>query len=305
MQGAMTWEETAWWFIPYRQAAHQTCVLFLFWHEPPGGDEFLPGGATLLRSVLVNCNADCVLINWIIEICMFSFYRVFGWAKINRNSEYGNVLGVEETWFVQALLLRLAASKVPPGDDADRRLFGEFLVVGLRVRIWSRGYEERILSRMREKDDLIQWDITWNVIEAIKLWTVFLNEGIDRGEPPGDSLSERGSALRGACRHGGLEHFRLATCGLSQAETLLSFASWFMDGVTCDDMSGEVHIKLLSRGDTSGEVRRAGLRAGRFVEAGPRAGSSPFLFVCGDDRVIRYTGADVDTGGAEDAQMAE
>ena len=33
--------------------------------------------------------------------------------------------------------------------------------------------------------------------------------------------------------------------------------------------------------------------------------SSPFLFVCGDDRVIRYMGADVDTGGAEDAQMAE
>ena len=33
--------------------------------------------------------------------------------------------------------------------------------------------------------------------------------------------------------------------------------------------------------------------------------SSPFLFVCGDDRVIRYTGADVDTSGAEDAQMAE
>jgi len=27
--------------------------------------------------------------------------------------------------------------------------------------------------------------------------------------------------------------------------------------------------------------------------------------VCGDDRVIRYTGADVDTGGAEDAHMAE
>jgi len=28
--------------------------------------------------------------------------------------------------------------------------------------------------------------------------------------------------------------------------------------------------------------------------------SSPFLFVYGDDRVIRYTGADVETGGAED-----
>ncbi|QCE03358.1 hypothetical protein DEO72_LG8g1382 [Vigna unguiculata] len=53
------------------------------------------------------------------------------------------------------------------------------------------------------------------------------------------------------------------------------------------------------------EVCRAGLRAGRFVEAGPRAGSSPFLFVYGDDRVIRYTGADVDTGDAEDAQAME
>ncbi|QCD89625.1 hypothetical protein DEO72_LG4g571 [Vigna unguiculata] len=33
--------------------------------------------------------------------------------------------------------------------------------------------------------------------------------------------------------------------------------------------------------------------------------SSPFLFVCGDDRVIRYTGADIDTGGAKEVQMAE
>jgi len=27
--------------------------------------------------------------------------------------------------------------------------------------------------------------------------------------------------------------------------------------------------------------------------------------VCGDDRVTRYTGADVDTGDAEDVPMAE
>ena len=33
--------------------------------------------------------------------------------------------------------------------------------------------------------------------------------------------------------------------------------------------------------------------------------SSPFLLVYGDDRVIRYTGADVDTGDAEDAQATE
>ncbi|QCD81772.1 hypothetical protein DEO72_LG2g2102 [Vigna unguiculata] len=40
-------------------------------------------------------------------------------------------------------------------------------------------------------------------------------------------------------------------------------------------------------------------------DAVPLAGSSPFLFVYGDDRVIRYTGADVDTGGAEDVQATE
>ncbi|QCD87844.1 hypothetical protein DEO72_LG3g2384 [Vigna unguiculata] len=56
---------------------------------------------------------------------------------------------------------------------------------------------------------------------------------------------------------------------------------------------------------TGGQVRRAGLQGGRFVEAGPRAGSSPFLCVYGDDRVIRYTGADVDTGGAKDVQAME
>ncbi|QCD99432.1 hypothetical protein DEO72_LG7g713 [Vigna unguiculata] len=106
-------------------------------------------------------------------------------------------------------------------------------------------------------------------------------------------------------------------------------------------MSGEVHIQLLSCGDTSevgsyvpcshlrdvacGEVRnwwitcvrlragrsveqdykrkvrRAELRTGRFVEAEPLAGSSSFLFVIGDDRVIRYTGADDATGDVVDA----
>jgi len=28
-----------------------SAVLFLFWYEPPGGDEFLPGGATLLHLI--------------------------------------------------------------------------------------------------------------------------------------------------------------------------------------------------------------------------------------------------------------
>ena len=33
--------------------------------------------------------------------------------------------------------------------------------------------------------------------------------------------------------------------------------------------------------------------------------SSPFLFVIGDDRVIRYTGADDDIGDVVDAQTTE
>jgi len=33
--------------------------------------------------------------------------------------------------------------------------------------------------------------------------------------------------------------------------------------------------------------------------------SSPFLFVYGDDRLIRYTRADVDTGDAEDPKATE
>ncbi|QCD99660.1 hypothetical protein DEO72_LG7g944 [Vigna unguiculata] len=52
---------------------------------------------------------------------------------------------------------------------------------------------------------------------------------------------------------------------------------------------------------TSGQVRRAELRAGRFIEAGPQAGSLPFLFVFGDDRVIHYTGANDITGDVGDA----
>ncbi|QCE05916.1 hypothetical protein DEO72_LG9g925 [Vigna unguiculata] len=35
------------------------------------------------------------------------------------------------------------------------------------------------------------------------------------------------------------------------------------------------------------------------------AASSPFLFVYGDNRVIRYTGANVAIGDAEDAQATE
>jgi len=38
----------------------------------------MPGGATLLRSILVICNAVCVIINWIIEIDMLKFLLNIG-----------------------------------------------------------------------------------------------------------------------------------------------------------------------------------------------------------------------------------
>ncbi|QCD86391.1 hypothetical protein DEO72_LG3g912 [Vigna unguiculata] len=51
-----------------------------------------------------------------------------------------------------------------------------------------------------------------------------------------------------------------------------------MDGVTCDDMSGEVHIKLLLRGDTSGEVRMFRAHVERcHVRGGTGAGVSHVL----------------------------
>ena len=45
--------ETAWRFNLYRQAAHQKWPLFLFWLEPTGDDEFLPGGATSFAFLLM------------------------------------------------------------------------------------------------------------------------------------------------------------------------------------------------------------------------------------------------------------
>ncbi|QCE03879.1 hypothetical protein DEO72_LG8g1908 [Vigna unguiculata] len=212
-------------------------------------------------------------------------------------------------------------------------------------RIMSEGLERRgILNGGKEKGRR-KW------IKLICSWMMWVNVSEEelvekkgkRGGTKGDrrSVSELCMGWRLAARWGppggdgktvGLGgRWRLAVSEYRQA-VWNSFA-WrpgrFMDGVTCDDMSGEVPIKLLSRGDTSGEVRSVGLRAGGFIEQDyERGGSSrqdhervgscehqipefkankysPFLFVCGDDRVIRYSGADVDTGGAEDVQMAE
>jgi len=35
-------------------------LLFMFWHDPPGGDEFLPGGATLLAFDFRGFDTVCV-----------------------------------------------------------------------------------------------------------------------------------------------------------------------------------------------------------------------------------------------------
>ncbi|QCE04529.1 hypothetical protein DEO72_LG8g2565 [Vigna unguiculata] len=85
--------ETAWRFIAYRQAAHQTGVLFLFWHGSPGGDEFLPGGSS------VACNKD---------------------EFVRRMKPFA---GMEDSVNWWALLCRLAASLELPGDSEPGVMF--------------------------------------------------------------------------------------------------------------------------------------------------------------------------------------
>jgi len=70
--------KTAWRFIPYRQAAHQIIELFLFWHEPPSGDEFLPSGATLVAFCLVVLMLIWVNItNWWSQLILYNCVMVY------------------------------------------------------------------------------------------------------------------------------------------------------------------------------------------------------------------------------------
>ncbi|QCE06235.1 hypothetical protein DEO72_LG9g1246 [Vigna unguiculata] len=253
-------------------------VLFLFWYDPPGGYEFLPGDATL-----------------------FAFYF--------RD-------------FVNVLMLRLAASKTPPGDSVVRGSAASFLEIetegGFGVcEVYDNSKRDEVLEEIWM--DMIMHEKVWgkysksNGSRVLLFKRLMLRycEDLNRWFGQGTvgclilvivvrqavRLASGVSVLLGAWRHGVLR----------QAVTR---KQWVWGG------AGARRSGAFSPGDVWAEpggdavvlcflVRRAGLRAGRFVEAGPRAGSSPFLFVCGDDRVIRYTGADVDTGGAEDAQMAE
>ncbi|QCE03163.1 hypothetical protein DEO72_LG8g1185 [Vigna unguiculata] len=112
---------------------------------------------------------------------------------------------------------------------------------------------------------------------------------------PGDRLQNRGFAMtwRLAVRLvplGGLGRFRLAALRLRWAIILL-----FMDG-------GE-HVIIL-RGGSYPVTLVWGYERDRFAEK-LWGVSSLFLFVIGDDHVIRYTGADDDTGDVVDAQTTE
>jgi len=58
-------------------------VLFLFWHDPPGGDEFLPGGATLFAFYFHGFDAVCMRTIMGSEIDLHSFYWIPCWSEIN------------------------------------------------------------------------------------------------------------------------------------------------------------------------------------------------------------------------------
>ncbi|QCE01180.1 hypothetical protein DEO72_LG7g2474 [Vigna unguiculata] len=206
----------------------------------------------------------------------------------------GGVLGILGHELNQVLMLRLAASKAPPGDSAVRGLFCGIL------EIESEGNWECV----RFYDNLGR--VHGSEKEGVELWTVFVEmkgvalivvrltivETNTRGvlllirrlaarvRAPGDETNVRGPCfawrLAARCAPPGGdektvgflgERWRLA--GGEYRQAVWSNFAWrrvagrFMDGVTCDDMSGEGHIKLLSRGETSGEVRSGRTTSGQ------------------------------------------
>ncbi|QCD79251.1 hypothetical protein DEO72_LG1g2890 [Vigna unguiculata] len=110
---------------------------------------------------------------------------------------------------------------------------------------------------------------------------------------------------------GGLDWFRLAALGVALSDNSADYVGSYPVTLMWGYERGRFVCSMITlerccvwRGTwledqmcwTMGrQVRRAGLRVG----------SSPFLFVFGDDRVIRYTEADNDTGDAEDAQATK
>jgi len=52
-------------------------LLFLFWHEPPGGDEFLPGGATLLAFCLMVLMLFVWESMWLLKFICLAFIGYF------------------------------------------------------------------------------------------------------------------------------------------------------------------------------------------------------------------------------------
>ncbi|QCE06799.1 hypothetical protein DEO72_LG9g1813 [Vigna unguiculata] len=165
-------------------------------------------------------------------------------------------------------------------------------------------------------------EYNWNMDrEGTKIWESYSCSDV----PPGSILlaarrygSGKGLAPGGEeVPPGGLHWFRLAALGVAPSDNAADYdlftLVWrykrgrFVCSVLtlerCCEHEGTWLVDHICW-TTGGQIRRVGLRVGRFIEAGPRAGMfvSPFLFVIGDDRVIRHTGADDDTGDAEAAQ---
>ncbi|QCE06042.1 hypothetical protein DEO72_LG9g1051 [Vigna unguiculata] len=199
----------------------------------------------------------------------------------------------------------LAAQPLPPGDAPEVSVVLEFglnRLAGLNVRQATRhsvwvflAFGKLVINKVEEIGTHGLIDIeTWGGVGS----------GAGRALAPGS----------GKVPPGDLGLFRLAALGATPGRNSA-------DIDLC--LGGEVHIKLLLRGDTSGEVRGwwitcVGLRAGRSVEQDYERGgytalglrswprtNSLFLFVYGDDCVIRYMGADVNTGDVEDAQATD
>ncbi|QCD96383.1 hypothetical protein DEO72_LG6g1085 [Vigna unguiculata] len=276
-----------------RQAVHLSVCNFGFWLlKLPGRDEYLPGGA-LVFALAVDLRSVQGYWNGRTRVEVLGF-RVSTNLRIVRQWKLGAT-----TWiFSWVLVCRLAASSLPPGDDGGSGRM-ECVVTAVVV-------------------DLVgsYWYSAWRSTEYCQAVALV-----------GESY-----ALSGAWRHGvfrqavAVRQWRwkcsdawrspfLFVCG---DDRVIRYTGADVDTGGAEDVQMAERWRSDSGAGSAltpgGElVPPGGLEQFCLAACGPSQAKmllffafySPFLFVCGDDRVIRYTGADVDTGGAEDVQMAE
>ncbi|QCE04632.1 hypothetical protein DEO72_LG8g2669 [Vigna unguiculata] len=282
----------------------------------PGGDEYLPSGATLFAFLFGCLNVVCTRIDMVSEIDVCNLYWIpcwyeEAWVMCGTDTPPGGALLVARRWRGQGLFCDYSDCKTEGLRERWRlAVHGWWLTCNdmsgeVYIQLLSRGDTSEVGELGSPRQDM--QGLVPFVCSRLSLRQRMFGLG-ERSSRLGELASVAGVSVLVVASTDGSRWISLLSVSLTSLVVLgrYGLCSYLgtPPGVTegnesstrCISIHGSGHVIEME------EVRRAGLRAGRFVEAGPRAGrSSPFLFVYADDRVIRYTGADVDTGDAEDA----